>query len=326
MLRTLLLAALSILAAVMIVACGSDAGEPAARSPVAGDASAVPGGGVAVPFHPAATVALDDARGGVASTVTIDVTIPDASFPRLLAIDVPKAWDISGWRGAPGEAIGTLVSDLHIGLANGPCNVPVHAEFRLLSAAADGPTVSTLHQTRPPFPDMYVDNDGNGLPDGVDRVPEFLTTFPLPGTPYARAYGQSNVSSFSVFIDVVTRDLGDGGHRMYFVLNDPNYHSGSVTATCSPLHTVLTLFGASAGPARGAPLLHNPASAGDYAWQVRAAPPIDTDGDGIDNGLDNCTETPNADQADRDGDGLGDACIRRRTRTAMRATRTRMVG
>ncbi len=34
----------------------------------------------------------------------------------------------------------------------------------------------------------------------------------------------------------------------------------------------------------------------------------DCDGDGIDNHNDNCTEIPNADQADLDGDGAGDAC------------------
>jgi hypothetical protein len=34
----------------------------------------------------------------------------------------------------------------------------------------------------------------------------------------------------------------------------------------------------------------------------------DTDGDGSRNADDNCVVVPNADQADRDGDGLGDAC------------------
>ncbi len=34
----------------------------------------------------------------------------------------------------------------------------------------------------------------------------------------------------------------------------------------------------------------------------------DIDGDGVTNGLDNCAEDPNADQADADGDGKGDLC------------------
>jgi hypothetical protein len=37
-------------------------------------------------------------------------------------------------------------------------------------------------------------------------------------------------------------------------------------------------------------------------------PDTDTDGDGVADCLDNCIDTPNPDQADADGDGIGDAC------------------
>lgn len=36
--------------------------------------------------------------------------------------------------------------------------------------------------------------------------------------------------------------------------------------------------------------------------------PVDSDGDGVTDDLDNCIDEPNADQADADGDGLGDLC------------------
>ena len=39
-----------------------------------------------------------------------------------------------------------------------------------------------------------------------------------------------------------------------------------------------------------------------------APPPIDSDGDGIQDSEDNCPMVPNPDQADSDGDGVGDAC------------------
>ncbi len=41
---------------------------------------------------------------------------------------------------------------------------------------------------------------------------------------------------------------------------------------------------------------------------VAAEPKSDFDGDGVDDAADNCSLTPNTDQADVDGDGVGDAC------------------
>ncbi len=42
------------------------------------------------------------------------------------------------------------------------------------------------------------------------------------------------------------------------------------------------------------------------AWQIEL--PVDTDGDGVNNDVDNCPDVANPDQADSDGDGIGDAC------------------
>ena len=41
---------------------------------------------------------------------------------------------------------------------------------------------------------------------------------------------------------------------------------------------------------------------------VCAPPPIDTDGDGVDDSVDNCPLDPNADQADSNNNGVGDVC------------------
>lgn len=52
------------------------------------------------------------------------------------------------------------------------------------------------------------------------------------------------------------------------------------------------------------------ARADDSGWDASpdAGPPLDTDGDGVPDTLDNCPDEPNADQVNSDGDSLGDAC------------------
>ena len=47
---------------------------------------------------------------------------------------------------------------------------------------------------------------------------------------------------------------------------------------------------------------------GDVTGRDFTAVPVDSDGDGIPDGLDNCPTVPNVDQFDSDGDGYGDAC------------------
>jgi hypothetical protein len=48
-----------------------------------------------------------------------------------------------------------------------------------------------------------------------------------------------------------------------------------------------------------------PAEVADY---LAGEEPVDTDVDGVPDAEDNCPTTPNPDQADADGDGIGDAC------------------
>ncbi len=47
---------------------------------------------------------------------------------------------------------------------------------------------------------------------------------------------------------------------------------------------------------------------GMSAWTGETVPCVDSDGDGINDDLDNCPEVYNPDQKDTDGDGAGDAC------------------
>jgi hypothetical protein len=51
---------------------------------------------------------------------------------------------------------------------------------------------------------------------------------------------------------------------------------------------------------------------------------LDSDGDGVPDGLDNCATTPNEDQADTDGNGVGDACQNRPPHAVDDAVRTQV--
>lgn len=46
----------------------------------------------------------------------------------------------------------------------------------------------------------------------------------------------------------------------------------------------------------------------NWSLEICGSPQTDTDGDGIPDNVDNCPNTPNPDQADLDGDGIGDVC------------------
>lgn len=89
------------------------------------------------------------------------------------------------------------------------------------------------------------------------------------------------------------------------------------TATFATTGTTLTLTTAAVGdPAAGDtvnvvatdatdPTITSTASC---VLAAAVAPPVDTDGDGVNDDVDNCPDVANADQADADGDGIGDAC------------------
>ena len=101
------------------------------------------------------------------------------------------------------------------------------------------------------------------------------------------------------------------GHELQVVYAD-------TTGFAAPLDFSVTIFGTFS---RGA-LVTNPSRGGVYRWLLRlksaagevayAAADVtiegDLDGDGILDHLDNCQGTPNPDQADLNGNGIGDAC------------------
>jgi predicted extracellular nuclease len=103
-------------------------------------------------------------------------------------------------------------------------------------------------------------------------------------------------------------------------------YEGSFTAIEGPANGLTsTDIGVSEGS--GTPVGHSLQLSGtgttyeDFTWSAAIAntfgavntgqtfgAPLDSDGDGVSDGLDNCPNTPNPGQEDSDGDGVGDAC------------------
>lgn len=71
--------------------------------------------------------------------------------------------------------------------------------------------------------------------------------------------------------------------------NTDAYQGGTITVTGNRIHEI-----SAAGPV--------------MSFTFDAGEPVDTDGDGVEDPSDNCTELPNPDQADTDADGFGNGC------------------
>ena len=121
-----------------------------------------------------------------------------------------------------------------------------------------------------------------------------------------------------------TCDAADGSSAVV-TINTP----AAVTATPSSLtFTVCNVSGNEANPNNTQGVAFSSATPGDYSitasvsdaegtynespaaftLHVTAAPVTDTDGDGVPDATDNCPTVANANQADADGDDLGDVC------------------
>jgi uncharacterized repeat protein (TIGR01451 family) len=276
-------------------------------------------------FDPVADVSLSDYDTNANADITTSFDIPVGDYNYDVHISFTPA---EFGRGAA-IPIGAYVADLDtlstLGLLNNVCTTALPVSFQMLNASVD--TSDTVS-----FADSFVDMDGNTLPDGVDKYPDFLNTL-FPGlTPSLRMFSVTSVAGTPISMNIVEFAPGTVLYGIPFdsalgrpsvqVLNDPTAvpEPGSITDFCTPLSAASTTFGvskdnpATAADESGHVGSTNPTTAGHYPFTTYATSLGDADVDCIENDLDTCPFDVNAGDprvagsGDPDNDGIDDAC------------------
>ena len=160
-----------------------------------------------------------------------------------------------------GTIVGRLTSEATLGLLSNPCSTVILVAFTLMNASIN------INDTLAPLPvgetdvmePFALDADGNGLPDGVDKYPEFLNELFDDKQPIQRFFGISFIQgswislnfvffnpgvTFEVSGDDVTLDAALGVPSVT-VLQDPTVPAAPspISDFCAPLLSDNTTLG-----------------------------------------------------------------------------------
>lgn len=300
----------------------------------------------ATSFNPTGGFAVDNPTAGANSDIVVELDIgaPDSLFSGVISF-IPPAWGLADCPvGQPesatpecadgeipdGAMVGVVESDTVLGLLNSACNNQLDLTFELMDATTDMSEQVVFHDTDDnDTGEQFEDDDGNGIPNGAEMYPDYLTRLirdqafnpadpdaSAPLQPIARLYSQLRISSDVDNTSVQFLVLQPGGtingvpldprlgYPVVLVLNnlgDPGLvaQPGPVTSFCSPLSSVSTTFGMTQdnpdtdADESGLTYLTNPGE-GTYPMVLFLASEADADGDGIENPLDSCPTQGNS--------------------------------
>ncbi len=285
----------------------------------------------AASFNLAGSATVDNPAPGANAKVTTGVTIaaPD-SLPQVVVSFLPALFFVAADADVPdGAAVATATNPLpRVSLANGTCNTPSQFSMALYDATTDMSQQIWLYGS-------FDDFDGDGLHNGIEYYPDFLTRLFPGAAPRARLYGDTVIANVDISLNVVVFEPGTpiGGFPLDPALGYPTVavlqdygdplsfdFPGFVTDICTPLAAQIAVFGTSSDNPNttanegGFVYRTNPASASTLNFVTFAVSQQDADSDGIENAIDSCHGQDNLGDpriqasGDADQDGLDDAC------------------
>ena len=224
-------------------------------------------------FNPEGSLVIDNPEPEVSSNFSGGFNLPegDVNFAGLVAF-VPKDWGIVPGDEIPiGAVVGTLTSDVTLGLINSACDSSLFVEFTFLNSSIDpSDTVSFLDSDDNGDEDFVEDKDNSGLPDAFEKYTEFITRVldDIPGDevgqplqPIRRSVGISIVAGVNVLLQLLTFEPGtfinenipndeELGYPTVVLLQnagDPAQDPipGPITDFCTPLTSSNTTLGVS---------------------------------------------------------------------------------
>jgi hypothetical protein len=300
---------------------------PSAEIPTASPTLAPPPGVTSAPppegtYAPRVDVVLSeysaDANADITTRFSLDA--PDYNFGAIVRF-TPLDWFVASEADAPlGALVGTVDAQSTLGLLNEPCNSPLAVSFELMNASTD-----RLDAVSPSNGFLDV-NPANGLPDAVDKYPDYLSLI-YPGiTPKARLYGQANVAGVHIPLNIVLFEPGT--YLPDLPLFDPAWGYPLVTVLiptpsigdfCTPQDITATIWGLTRDnpdtpvDESGYEVRRNPPFGDTYDFWAYASSLLDADADGYENQLDSCPFDVNMDESPResngpDGDGIDSVC------------------
>jgi hypothetical protein len=301
----------------------------------------------ATTFNPTLAVAADDPTPGASSDVVANFDLPDGdvNFAAVVSFIPPNWGVVTGDKIPIGMQTGVLDAQSVLGLANGACGTQLPVQFDMLNASIKtNDTVPFTDEDENNTNDFADDDDGNGIFDGIDKYPDFLTrVFKDDDSgeimqPIRRSAGVTPVAGIPVLLQFLifepgtklpTRgavelpsdeELGFPSVTVLQAIGDPEAEPepSIINDFCTPLATINRSFGSEKDEdgnivPDGVQFFANPQD-GTYTWETVAFGQRDADGDSYENSLDTCPLEPNignpriTSDGDTDSDGLDQAC------------------